>query len=130
MGVVAIASHCAEIKILYLNNTKITDVSLQIIGKYGLKLEQLHLEGCPNITDAGIKSLVSCSASLLDLNLSGTKVMGDGIRHLAMYCPDFYLLNLDLTNCKNIACASVAAIATHCPKIAKLNLQGTLVEEF
>ena len=94
-------------EILLMPGEKLTDLNLSCTeftgqGLTGLalkfpQLEQLDLEGCERLTDAGLKEiLLMPGEKLTDLNLSDNMLTGNGLAGLALKFPQLKSLNLEL----------------------------------
>ena len=70
-----------ELVTLTLSNTDATDHGLKYLTATLPHLREIHMTGCPGITDNGIEFLKGAQ-SLVELTLIGTKVTEQGLEHL------------------------------------------------
>ena len=106
-------------EILLMPGEKLTNLNLHYTGVTGQgltglalkfpQLEQLDLEGCERLTDAGLKEiLLMPGEKLINLNLSRNKVTGQGLTGLALKFPQ--LVKLDLLGCHRLTDAGLKEI--------------------
>jgi len=85
--------------LLDLSNTHIMDSALDSLAEHSFLLGTLLLEGCLNITDFGVTSVLQRSEKLESLSLKDTSVTIECLRSRA---PAFSLKNLSLQSCAGI----------------------------
>lgn len=117
----ALVKHCAKMRKLALDRTKVTDAGL------------VHLEGFPNlvwlgladtaITDKGLEYVGHCS-QLERLRLEGSRVSDEGIAHLANL-GQLEALYLDDTRVGNRAIETLGSLR----HLRELSLAGTSVSD-
>ena len=80
-GLRGILSVCGpNLKSLHLRRTKITGESMVGFTKQLNNLENLNLTSCEQLTDPGLRGILSvCGPNLKSLNLSGTKITGESM---------------------------------------------------
>ncbi|OMO68838.1 Leucine-rich repeat, cysteine-containing subtype [Corchorus olitorius] len=84
-------------------------------------LESLNLNGCQKITDKGIEAITSCCPKLkvfsIYWNVRATDI---AIKHLVKNCK--YIVDLNLSGCKNLSDKSLQLVADNYPELESLNL--------
>lgn len=94
----------SELRNLYLKNTKITDISLNVLFEKELFPQIRILDiSFTEITDLGLEIIANnlLSAKLYDLNISGCEKVSDvGIISIFHYFPNSYLKKLNLSHLK------------------------------
>ena len=75
-GIIEMLQMCGtQLKVLELNNTKITGEGLSVLKENFVNLETLTLRHCKHITKEGMKDILQmCGTRLKVLDMSGTKV--------------------------------------------------------
>ncbi|KAG0350449.1 SCF ubiquitin ligase complex subunit, partial [Gamsiella multidivaricata] len=96
------------------------DLTDLILGHFALcsRLERLLLAGSINITDAGLRRILSNCAGLCSLDLSEIPAITDALlESVAGGCPRLHTLYLG--SCSSITDDSVVRIATSCPQLKR-----------
>jgi len=103
--------------------SKITNASLEAIGKRCPNLTSLDIGLCRNVTDRGIIALSTGCARLTHLDVLGlTRLTDAGVMKLATRC--ILLESFTLRNCHRVTDASVTTLSRCCPRLTKLDLQS------
>ncbi|XP_071941849.1 F-box/LRR-repeat protein 17-like [Antedon mediterranea] len=146
MSYTSIADHCHRLKKLNLSGSVgLTDVALQRIACSCRQLEQVKLNQCtqitdkstqvlaikcPNIelitfqennqvTDASVEALSSHCKSLHSITIHKCSLSINGFFHLSKIPT---LINIDISNNKNVSPHAVKYVIDHCKHIQTLNL--------
>ncbi|RHZ10217.1 hypothetical protein DYB31_003041 [Aphanomyces astaci] len=118
------------------NCVRIDDAGMAVLGQACLDLEGLNLRGVPRVTDIGLTTLAKRCTVLRSLKLSGCRnpafygrpdVGDDGLRALSKLCR--HLTVLDLAGAPRVSSVGVAAIAATCPKLEKVTLTDTTIDD-
>ncbi|RHY94853.1 hypothetical protein DYB35_002371 [Aphanomyces astaci] len=118
------------------NCVRIDDAGMAVLGQACLDLEGLNLRGVPRVTDIGLTTLAKRCTVLRSLKLSGCRnpafygrpdVGDDGLRALSKLCR--HLTVLDLAGASRVSSVGVAAIAATCPKLEKVTLTDTTIDD-
>jgi hypothetical protein len=89
-----------------------------------IKLQQLNVSKCGNLTDTALFSIIPevGLVAMCSLNLAFCEQITDrSILHVAAHCPS--LCDLNISNCKNVTDASLVELAKKC-SIQKLVLRN------
>ncbi|XP_022745484.1 F-box protein At3g58530-like isoform X1 [Durio zibethinus] len=103
----------------------IDDSHLQVLKNKCLDslqgLESLNLNGCQKISDKGIEAITSCCPKLkvfsIYWNVRATDI---GVKHLVKNCK--YIVDLNLSGCKNLSDKSLQLVADNYQELESLNL--------
>ncbi|ETV88541.1 hypothetical protein, variant [Aphanomyces astaci] len=118
------------------NCVRIDDAGMAVLGQACLDLEGLNLRGVPRVTDIGLTTLAKRCTVLRSLKLSGCRnpafygrpdIGDDGLRALSKLCR--HLTVLDLAGAPRVSSVGVAAIAATCPKLEKVTLTDTTIDD-
>jgi hypothetical protein len=98
------------------------------LAKCCKKLEIVNLSNCDNITDRGIKSLMTHCKGLLDLNLSACVRLTD-LSILAIAEGNLMpgLSTLNLKGIENISETGISWLADKCPTLLSINVKHCTV---
>jgi hypothetical protein len=112
-----LAFYCSNLKTLYLDFTKITDLSV-LTGKCS-QLLTLSLIGCSQLDEASLQGFLKESPQLQHIGLSNCKQIDDSIvQAIALHCPQIRVLRLN--RCSKVSDTSIQAIAEHSPLLQQL----------
>lgn len=89
-----------------------------------LSLKSLQVAQCKGVGNGCVVMMGLCCPSLEHLDLSGLTSITDGaVISILQRCGD-HLLSVNLTKCINITDAAISALATYCPNLEILTLDG------
>ena len=116
-GLLQLVAECsATLEDLNLFGTGISGEGLESLPVLK-QLEKVSLGYCKNLTNTGLLQLLAkCSATLVELNLAGTKISGEILADwIARHAPG-KLRRLDLRDCRNVSAADRDRIRTALPQ--------------
>ncbi len=142
-GVSEITRRCANLMVVNLSATRVTDAGLQHVAAcrnlhslslrrcagitdkacqfLPLELLQLDLSECAQLGDEAVLHIANrCANTLQSLKLSGKNLRDPAVGHLARTCAQLRLL--ELVACEQITDAAVLSIARHLTLLSTLNL--------
>ncbi len=97
---------------LNLGKCRITDVTLLRLN-FLVHLEEVQLQWCCGVTDAGVASLVRHSPQLRHVDLQSCSAIGDGaVRAVADHCLQLRFLNLSW--CQGFTSSALLYLAARC----------------
>ncbi|PHJ20767.1 leucine rich repeat-containing protein [Cystoisospora suis] len=129
VGHAALAEHCPNLTSLNLGNcSAVNDLSLASILQNCRSLRTLVLNEA-RITDHGLEMIgESLGENLLELALHRSEeITNEGVSFLAKSCRNLSLLSL--SSCSQVTDAGVCKVAEFCPKLLKLRLDRTRVTD-
>ncbi|XP_071120754.1 uncharacterized protein [Mytilus edulis] len=102
----------------------VTDSGIGAISSSCKRLESLCINGCQNITDEGLETVLKKhGSSLRVLEMFGCfKITPKGIRYLATHCIN--LLTLNLGQCYKLKDSCISQLSTSLGRIESLDLRG------
>ncbi|KAI7979487.1 F-box/LRR-repeat protein 3 [Camellia lanceoleosa] len=118
---VLIGQRCHFLEELDLTDNEIDDEGLKSISRC-FKLSSLKLGICLNITDDGLMHIGMCCSKLIELDLYRSEGIKDtGIQAIARGCPGLEMINL--AYCKDISDSSLLSLSK-CWKLNALESRG------
>ncbi|CAF0822081.1 unnamed protein product [Adineta ricciae] len=106
-------------KIRLQNCSHITDASICAIGKYCLRLMELDLTGCIQISDEGVNSL-RLLPYIRSLSLSQTRISDAALIAIGQSSFHYTLNEINLKMCTEITDDGFAFLLKNCPKLKKI----------
>ncbi|KAJ8557865.1 hypothetical protein K7X08_004631 [Anisodus acutangulus] len=128
LGLEALSKGCPNLKLFCLQKCAVlSDNALVAFIKASVSLENLQLEECHRITQAGFFGiLLNCGKKLKSLSL----VNCFGVKDLTYACPLAApyksLQSLVIRNCPGVGNATIAVVGKLCPELTHLELSGLL----
>lgn len=106
-------------KIRLQNCSYVTDASIRAIGKYCLRLMELDLTGCTQVTDEAIAAL--CQLPYLrSLGLSQTQITDHSLIAIGQSSFHYTLNEINLRLCEEITDDGFGFLLKNCPKLRKI----------
>ena len=126
-SVIALARHCPRLRVLKLTGTAVTDVGLEALG-ICCSLENLTLDGCKDVSDAGVAALLPglSTKSWLTLRLDKTRITKASVLTIAARFPKLFMLDVDAVDC-DVGDEEVLALAHCCPGLRCLHVGKRLL---
>ncbi len=126
-GVEAVAEGCRRLRCLELRSLELGDDALKAMGACLAELEIAELQDCEGISDRGVEALVKGCARLEVLRLGCEdpergRVGDAAVAAIARHCEQ--LRELDLTYRHAVTDEALKLLATGCPRLATLLLDG------
>nr|GMD87353.1 EIN3-binding F-box protein 1-like [Ipomoea batatas] len=112
-----------------LQTLNLSDMSLAVIGHYGVALTDLALAGLKNITERGfwVMGNGNCEEGLVKVNLNGCVNVGDiAVSAIAKQHGET-LEKLNLDGCGYVTDVSLEAIADHCSVLCELDVSKSRI---
>jgi hypothetical protein len=114
-GLEALAANCVHLEVLKLEkNTKVTNKGLVAVAR-NRALTTLCLDGCPNITDAGLQAVAQNCPLLERVDLSHSSAVTDATL-IAVGQTSHHLRELSL-RAVSVTHAGLQAVAVGCPQL-------------
>ena len=122
-SVIALARHCPRLRVLKLSGTAVTDVGMEALGIGVCSLEELTLDGCKDVSDAGVAALLPglSTKSSLTLRLDRTRITKASVLAIAARFPKLDSLDVDAVDC-DVGDEEVLALAHCCPGLRCLHV--------
>ena len=99
----------------------VSDIERILDDQTARQLKHLNLDGCSQLTDAAIVTLVEQCPDLTSLNLIDCiELTDEGIIELANRCQK--LTSLNLGGCRQLTDEAFTALAAHCPGLTSMSL--------
>jgi len=98
------------------------DAHIAHIGAALPQLQKLSLNGCRDVSNAGLAALLTHCRTLHSLELGWCNISDTGLVSLAAISSS--LTSLDLSGCAMLTDRGVAALMRRCPRLASLQLEG------
>ncbi|KAI8901931.1 hypothetical protein BC833DRAFT_617172 [Globomyces pollinis-pini] len=124
--------HCDNLKILHFNGCKnLTDTSLNSIAMHCSFITELNFADVTNITDIGIQSL-AIHLSVSNQKINSTVQSAGSYSSFQEYIPQVSttisntipLSKINLSNCIYISPPAIFMLASKCPNLTEINLDG------
>lgn len=128
VGVEALCKGCPNLKLFWLKKSAVlSDNGLVAFAKASVSLENLQLEECHRITQAGFFSILSnCGKKLKALSLVNCSGVKDLTYAYPLVAPCNSLQSLAIRNCPGVGNATIAVVGRLCPELTHLELSGLL----
>ena len=132
LGIMAIASKCAQLRSLHVTSCDISDEGLRQILRHCPKLNSLHLPGCRRLTSSAFIASDAADVDrcgqqrhppppITDLMLARCGNIGDlAVSRVALLFPE--LQKLDLSCCEGVSDKGVLEVSSHCHRLVCINL--------
>jgi len=124
-SVIALARHCPRLRVLNLCGIAVTDVGMEAFRLGVCSLEELTLDGCKGVSDAGVAALLpglSTKSSLI-LRLDGTRITNASVLAIAARFPKLFTLDVNAAEC-DVGDYEIRALARCCPGLRSLCLRN------
>ena len=124
-SVIALARHCPSLRVLNLCGTAVTDVGMEAFRIGVCSLEELTLDGCKDVSDAGVAALLlglSTKSSLI-LRLDATRITKASVLAIAARFPKLLTLDVDAVDC-DVGDEEVLALVHCCPGLRSLHVRN------
>lgn len=119
-------SNCSQITRLVLEGNHISDSMMKWIGKGCRNLLELQLSRCTGVSSLSLLYLFSCNnIRLKKLNLANSATVTDDTLKAFTKGSGERLEILDLGSCSQVSSLSLIHLASMCPRLEQICLQGT-----
>lgn len=112
---------CRRLQTLILAETSVSDAGLRLLSSHVHSLTWLNLSHCVSVGSVGVQHIAAASPHLQRLNLEWCPI-GDTALEALAGCPKLHYLNLGY--CRKITDFGLLALATHCPLLRCLLING------
>jgi hypothetical protein len=110
-----------------ISHTQVTDSGIKIIVSKCPNLKSIDMSGCQEITDVSLSLLAQHCKSLQELKASGCTQLGDTGAQLVAQEVKHNLRTLDLNDCPRISDKTLLFLGYYCPNLTCLRLKNTQV---
>jgi len=122
-GVIDIALRCKNLETFFLKNcVNVDDISVKAVALNCFQLRKFNISGC-KITDNSLKDLSTLN-HLESINFACTSITDNGVSALVKGNSHTSLIDVDMSECKNLTDASVQIVASNCPQLSTLIFHG------
>ena len=115
-----IANICENLKHLYLECIKISDVGLTALAGKCPELLELRIFHCKSVTAKGLIALLLTTPKLLDLRMRISTLLDADMAIIAQHC--HMLHTVDLTTARLITDVGIQALVSHCTQLSTIHL--------
>eukprot|EP00935_MAST-01C_sp_MAST-1C-sp1_P000479 g479.t1 len=126
-GVKALAANCSGLNAVYFTECKVTDDGAQALAMKCSGLKAAYFGDCNGLTDKGVEALATACPGLHTAVFFNTRITDKGVKCMAANCSSLQMASLQ--NCKGVTDMGAKALATKCPFLDELYLNGTAVSE-
>lgn len=124
-GVIYIVKNCLQLKILSLNNTKVSNKSIKLVSKVSIHIHSIHLLHCSLVNDIGVGSIARhVNSNLLEFSLP-QNITDKSIDRISRYCKN--LVFIDISCCKQLTDNSIHKLVKSCTLLETIVLSDFCV---
>ncbi|XP_064629069.1 protein AMN1 homolog isoform X2 [Lineus longissimus] len=124
-GIIPVSQSCRNLEVVYLRRCpSITDEAVIALAQNCPRLRNLNIGGCPSITDRSLEALGTNLSHLRSINLSSADISDNGVFRLVSGSCKSTLMEIHISNCRNITDEAVEAVTVNCPQIKILLFHG------
>jgi uncharacterized protein YjbI with pentapeptide repeats len=113
---------CPNLQQIDLGSTEITGEGFNSEAIKLEKLHEIHMFWCTKLTDEYLKMLLEKCPNLQKLNLSDTKITGEGFNSAAIKLENLH--EIHISYCNNLTDDHLKRLIEKCPDLQKINLSG------
>jgi len=106
-------------------HTNISDAGVKVLVSRCPNLKYVNLSGCPRVTDYSLSLIAQHCKGLEELKVAECKISDFGLQLVAQECKS-HLVTIDVNDCR-ISNSIVSYLAYYCPNLSILKLRNTSI---